>query len=91
MKVRDKGGYLLSYVCELVCVFVCTIVGASPTPACYVGQVSVCIQIQTAEEGQCIAKHRRTWCYVETDSEKRNYKWNYLYGLSLQSTINWTV
>ena len=45
----------------------------------------------TAEEGQCIAKHRRTWCYVETDSEKRNYKWNYLYGLSLQSTINWTV
>ena len=45
----------------------------------------------TAEEGQCIVKHRRTWCYVETDSEKRNYKWNYLYGLSLQSTINWTV
>ena len=42
----------------------------------------------TAEEGQCITKHRRTWCYVETDSEKRNYKWNYLYELSLQSTIN---
>ena len=36
---------ILSYVCELVCVFVCTIVGASPTPACYVGQVSVCIQL----------------------------------------------
>ena len=35
----------MSYVCELVCMFVCTIVGASPTPACYVGQVSVCIQL----------------------------------------------
>ena len=65
-------------------VCMCMIVGASLTPACYVGQVSVCIQLLYHQT-------QKNMVLCETDSEKRNYKWNYLYGLSLQSTINWTV